>query len=149
MSPFTFRIHKPSPSEKKRLRACGMPFSRLKIFAAEEISGQSGFSIERSRVLKALSELQELRSVGPSLATKMIMLGCDSVASLENSNPSEMYHKLCDILGRRIDPCVEDVFRCAVAQSKYPNMDEQFGDWWHWTDQRGRADVPYPKEFQE
>lgn len=135
---------KPSGEELALLRKHGLSFVKLRAYEARDVAGATGITHERCRVLKALSEFQGLRSVGPSLSSKMVLLGYLSLEALAQADPSAMYKTFCTLVGRRVDPCVEDVFRCAVAQARYPDMDSEYGDWWNWTEHRGRSDVPHP-----
>ena len=87
----------------------------------------------------ALKELQTLASVGPKMAVKIYELGYPSIQSLQTADPTEMYLTYCKKVGGYADPCVEDVFRCAVAQAINPQLVKQAKNWWYWTPQRGKA----------
>jgi hypothetical protein len=45
---------------------------------------------------------------------------------------------MCRHTKSRQDPCVEDAFRCAIAQAKNPKLPAKMRDWWQWTSVRGR-----------
>lgn len=64
------------------------------------------------------------------------LLGVRSVSDLARRNPDALYLRLCDLTGVRQDPCVLDVFRCAVAQAKDPNLPADQCNWWWWSQQR-------------
>lgn len=115
----------------------------LSVEAAAALTGLDARLLERVR---GYLDLQRLRSVGPSLAAQIMVAGCGCRADLAEADPAALYGLLCARLGRRVDPCVEDVFRCAVAQVRYPDMPAAYADWWAWTGQRGRSAVPRPPE---
>ena len=131
--------------ERERLRAAGFSKADIGIYQPAEIARRSGLSEERCAVLLALSQLQSLRSVGPKLAGKLVLLGIRSICDLNDLDPHALYRRFEVLSGTRIDPCVEDVFRCAVAQARYPDLPEACKNWWFWTGQRGRSDVPDPR----
>lgn len=61
------------------------------------------------------------------------LLGVKSVADLARRSPEKLYLTLCDTTGTRQDPCVLDVFRCAVAQAKDPELPAEQRNWWYWS----------------
>jgi hypothetical protein len=85
--------------------------------------------------------LANLRSVGPATIDDLHQLGVTSVDDLANQNAHEMYERLCSITNARQDPCVLDVFSCAIAQAKDPDLPAEQRDWWWWSGKRtgGRA----------
>ena len=101
------------------------------------------FEKERCKLLIALSQLQNLASVGPSMASKLYNLGFTNIEKLKNANPVAMVKAYEQQIGRPVDPCVEDVFRCAIAQSKYINLTTEAKNWWYWTKERGNTAVKY------
>jgi hypothetical protein len=64
-----------------------------------------------------------------------------SIDDLSGANPKEMYERFSDIAGQRTDPCVEDVFSCAVAQAQDPELPDEMRQWWMWKEQRGLPQV--------
>lgn len=87
----------------------------------------------------AIKELTQLGSVGPKMAVKIYQLGFATIESLKNADPYDMYLRYSDKVGGYADPCVEDVFRCAVAQATYKNLPRNLKKWWSWAPQRGKA----------
>lgn len=85
--------------------------------------------------------LTELRGVGPSIAADLNQLGIFTVDQLAASDGRELYDRLCALTGMRQDPCVEDTFVCAVAQSRDPQLPAEQKNWWYWSRLRKR-DVP-------
>ncbi|MBI4867512.1 MAG: hypothetical protein HY816_11225 [Candidatus Wallbacteria bacterium] len=84
-------------------------------------------------------ELGELKSVGKATLGDLRRLGVTTVNELARRDPKEMYDELCRLTGVRHDPCCEDVFACAVAQARDPELPEEQRDWWFWSRQRRTA----------
>lgn len=84
-------------------------------------------------------ELQDLSGVGPAMMKDFKMLGIKSVAQLAKQNPQNLYDKLCALTGQRQDPCVLDVFVCAVEQAKDPELPLAQRQWWYWSRKRKAA----------
>ncbi|MBK7141816.1 MAG: TfoX/Sxy family DNA transformation protein [bacterium] len=78
-------------------------------------------------------QLKDLRSVGPAMLEDFQKLGITSVAQLKSKNAQKLYDQLCKIAGQRMDPCVLDVFSCAIAQAKDPQLPAEQTDWWFWS----------------
>ena len=68
------------------------------------------------------------------------LLGVRSVGELARENPDELYARLSRLTDRSQDICVLDVFRCAVAQARDPQLPLDQCQWWWWSRQR-RAGV--------
>jgi hypothetical protein len=62
-----------------------------------------------------------------------LRLGIRSVAELASADPEELNTRLEAITGKRMDPCVLDVFHCAVAQARDPQLPAEKCDWWYWS----------------
>jgi len=77
-------------------------------------------------------ELQELPSIGPSMAADLRRLGVKSVKDLARRDPERLYRRLCEITGARQDPCVLYTFRCAVYAARTPRPQPELLKWWHW-----------------
>ncbi len=67
-------------------------------------------------------KLEDLVSVGRTI--------CRDFAKHE---PDNLYRKLCRKVGTRLDPCVLDTFRAAVAQARDPKLPLQKCRWWYWS----------------
>jgi hypothetical protein len=80
--------------------------------------------------------LAGLRSVGPATRRDLDLLGVRTLASLAAADPQELYDRLCALTGQRHDPCVLDVFACAVAQARDPYLPGALRDWFAWTPHR-------------
>jgi len=81
-------------------------------------------------------QLKDLAGVGPATLKDFAQLGVHSVPELAESDGTELYKRLCDLTGLRHDPCCLDVFRCAVAQARDPNLPKEQRNWWYWSQAR-------------
>jgi len=129
------------PEEKAALRKAKIPLRHLAQYTAAQITDISGLPLDRSEYLLALSHFQSLGSIGPNSAQYLWDLGYRNIGQLKSANPCKMYGYFSNIVGQKVDPCVEDVFRCAVAQAKFPDLPEEKKQWWTWSNQRGLPDV--------
>lgn len=89
-------------------------------------------------------DLQTIPGVGPSIAGDLTELGIRRVRDLEGRDPNELYERLSERRGVRMDPCVLYVFRCAVhyaethaAEAGRPDgelagTDSELLKWWNW-----------------
>ena len=134
--------------EKRLLRRAGVNVMDLPRFGASELSLLTGIPLGRCKKLLALSTFQELRSVGPSAAEDLWALGYSSIEALRGADPVGMYERLNRMAGKRLDPCVEDVLRCAVAQAICPDLPQPYMDWWVWRNQRGQHYVRLPEPLE-
>lgn len=81
-----------------------------------------------------LKELQVIPGVGGKTAEDIWELGIRSVADLKGKDPEELYLRLCDNAGMKIDRCMLYVFRCAVYYASNEEHDPQLLKWWSWKD---------------
>ena len=86
--------------------------------------------------MSAARQLRDLRGIGKAMLKDFEQLGIASVSQLARANPDRLYTRLCEIRMTRMDPCVLDTFRCAVAQAKDPNLPREQCDWWYWSRKR-------------
>jgi len=84
-------------------------------------------------------ELETIPGVGPSIARDLHELGVHRVADLRGADPEELYGALCAARGRRVDPCVLYVFRCAVYYADRRRHDPELLRWWNWKDRPYRT----------
>ncbi len=81
---------------------------------------------------ETVSRLDALPNVGKAIAADLQRIGIKHPKNLIGKEPLELYKSLCDVTGRRQDPCVVDVFMSIVAFM-------EGGDplpWWAFTDER-------------
>ena len=89
-------------------------------------------------------DLQTIPGVGPSIARDLTGLGIGRVRDLEGRDPNELYERLSEQRGVRMDPCVLYVFRCAVYYAEthaaetgrpdreLPSSERELLKWWNW-----------------
>ena len=84
--------------------------------------------------VRDLARLQDIPNVGPSIAADLRLLGITVPADLPARDPYAMYDELCQLTGKRHDPCLLDSFIAAVrfmeGGPKKP--------WWKYTAERKR-----------
>jgi len=86
--------------------------------------------------MPAARSLASLRSVGRATLDDFRVLGVSSLEELAKCDPQNLYDRLCVITKTRQDPCVLDVFHCAVAQARNPRLPAAQKDWWWWSRRR-------------
>jgi len=83
----------------------------------------------------AITDLEEIPNVGPSIAAHLRLIGISSPQDLLGKDPYKMYDGLCHATGVRHDPCVIDVFIAAVRFM----AGEPSKPWWKYTPERKRT----------
>ena len=131
--------------ERVALRSHRLTVSCLRSMDPVALSVTCGFPIKRAEYLVAMVQFQGLDSVGPASAQDLWDVGCRSLPDLAKRDPLELYETLCRRTGIRLDPCVEDVLRCAVAQVRFPDLPDECRNWWYWIPQRGRHHIDLKK----
>ena len=86
------------------------------------------------RAPRVKSELEEIPSVGASIAQDLISMGITRVAQLKGRSPEALFKKLRDMTGGYQDPCVLYTFRCAVYYASNAKHDPEKLKWWNWKD---------------
>ncbi|HEX4633740.1 MAG TPA: helix-hairpin-helix domain-containing protein [Gemmatimonadales bacterium] len=81
------------------------------------------------------AHLEDLPNVGPSLAADLRRVGVNRPRDLKGRKPIALYHALCEVSGRRQDPCVLDVFMSAVRYVEGAPA----RPWWRYTAERKRT----------
>jgi hypothetical protein len=127
--------------ERSRLRRTSIRHADLVRILPVDLAKQTNLDFKRCEEIVGLARLQALSSVGPSIAADLWELGYHQVSSLAKAKPKQMYSALCQLTGHRVDPCVEDVFRCAVAQTRHQRLPNEANNWWYWTPFRGTDKV--------
>ena len=94
-------------------------------------------AIKRSDLTDAERDLTGLPNVGPAIARLLSQLGIEGPDDLIGSDPDEMYDRLCKQLGKRLDPCVRDVFQAVIhfSEGGPPRP------WWEFTPDRKARDA--------
>ncbi|HEY1255103.1 MAG TPA: helix-hairpin-helix domain-containing protein [Terracidiphilus sp.] len=78
-------------------------------------------------------QLKELSGVGHATIADLRLLGVQSVGELALQDGKELYDKLCQRTGKIHDICALDVFRCAIAQARDPELPIEQRNWWYWS----------------
>ncbi len=129
-----------SKRERQVLKRTRLSLAELSQMSPESLvkATNGGISRRRSKRLVGSAKLQQLASIGPACADDLLLLGIDCVEKLVGQHPTRLFEQLNQRTGVRHDPCVEDVFRCAIAQAEQPDLPEALGQWWMWTPLRGK-----------
>jgi len=80
-----------------------------------------------------MRELKDLISIGKATLDDFNLLGIHKVSDLKRQKAKELYQKLCDLRGIRLDPCCEDVFRAAIEQARSTKLPKEKCQWWYWS----------------
>lgn len=86
--------------------------------------------------MKPDRKLGDLHGIGKAMLGDFEVLGVKSVEDLATRDGLKLYRTLEKKTGTRQDPCVLDVFRCAVAQAKDPQLAREQCNWWWWSRER-------------
>ncbi|HEY3440142.1 MAG TPA: helix-hairpin-helix domain-containing protein [Paludibaculum sp.] len=78
-------------------------------------------------------KLADLAGIGKAFLKDFESLGIRNVDQLKKQDGRLLYQRLCELTGRRQDPCVEDTLVCAVAQARDPNLPAEQRLWWYWS----------------
>jgi len=81
--------------------------------------------------------LEQLPNIGPSLAADLRSLGMRVPQDLVGQDAVALYRRLCQLTGRRQDPCVLDTF---LAATDFMAGSEP-RPWWSYTAERKRRFV--------
>lgn len=128
-------------SELALFRKIGFFKKNLHEAEPEGLSKASEVAFDRCQDLIYYAVLLNLRSVGPSIADMIWQVGIRSLEALKAANPVQMCETFEEVRAAKPDPCVEDTFRCAIAQVKYPDLADSCKDWWIWGEDRGDKEV--------
>jgi nucleotidyltransferase/DNA polymerase involved in DNA repair len=82
-----------------------------------------------TEVRKAPASLAKLRNVGRAALADFRLLGIASVGELAAQDADALYLRLCEVTGKRHDPCARDVFAATIHEAKTG----QPLDWWAFT----------------
>ncbi|MEE9207331.1 MAG: helix-hairpin-helix domain-containing protein [Gemmatimonadota bacterium] len=86
------------------------------------------------KVRTGVSRFEDIPNVGPATSGDFDRLGIATPEDLPGRNPYGMYDDLCKAMGKRLDPCVIDVFISAVRFME----GEPPQNWWYYTEERKR-----------
>jgi hypothetical protein len=139
-----------SPAERRALARARLTTCELGDLSGEEVFRRTEGAIapDRAEEIAALASFQRLGSVGLECARDFVKLGFSRRDELKGRDPVELYRRMCAITSTRQDPCVEDVFRCAIAQVDHADLPEEFRAWHRWTPLRGEAREALPDTWR-
>ena len=81
---------------------------------------------------ETVTGLDAIPNIGKSIAKELRLIGIEHPKQLVGKSPFELYDRLCHKTGKRVDPCVIDVFMAAVdfMEGGEPKP------WWKFTERR-------------
>src|SRR5262249_54781229 len=128
-----------SPLERRALARAKLTTSELGDLSGEDVfrRTQGAIAPDRAEEIAALAAFQRLGSIGLECARDLVKLGLRRRDDLKGRDAIELYRSLCAMTNTRQDPCVEDVFRCAIAQVDHADLPEHLRAWHRWTPVRG------------
>ena len=77
-------------------------------------------------------DLRALPNVGPAIARMLTRLGIGQAADLRGRDPEQLFLRLCEIDGRRHDPCVLDTLTAVIDHANGAPA----RPWWHYSRRR-------------
>ena len=86
----------------------------------------------KARTAAECEHLEQLPNIGPSIAGDLRQIGVHHPAELKGADAMALYKRLCEVTGKRHDPCVLDTF---IAATDFMGGGEP-RPWWAYTAQR-------------
>lgn len=83
-----------------------------------------------------MSDLRLVPGIGAKKEKELMELGYDSLESLKNADPDDLYFRACVKNSGQLDKCVLYAFRCAVAFANDPAPDPAKYRWWFFCDKK-------------
>jgi hypothetical protein len=75
------------------------------------------------------NDLRALPNIGPAMARTLTRLGIHQAQGLRGQDAERLYQRLCDLDGRRHDPCVLDTLTAVVDYADGAPA----RPWWHYS----------------
>ena len=137
-----------SENERKNLRTNKIKKSDILEYASDEIAVLLNVSEVRAKEIYALTDFQQIPSIGIEFAKDLIFLGYYNIEELNGTNGAELTDHYEKKKGYKTDPCVEDQFRLAVA---FATNKDYSKNWWNFTNERKefRNEFGYPTDRPE
>lgn len=79
-----------------------------------------------------IKNFQDIPNIGKAMEQDFILLGIRTPAGLIGRDPYQLYRELCQLTGKRQDPCVIDTFISAVRYMEGGPAKK----WWEFTAER-------------
>ena len=81
------------------------------------------------------NDLRALPNIGPAIAKMLMRLGIERQDDLRGKTGDELYRRLCELDGRKHDPCLLDTFVAAVDHANGASV----RPWWFYSRLRKAA----------
>jgi len=120
-------------AERKKLRAANIRIKEIHHHNVNELKSLLQVSKIRAAELFALSEFQNLPSVGIRFAYDLIFMGFYSLKQLKGKDGAKLTDQFEYQKGVWTDPCVEDQFRLVAHYARHPDSHK---NWWDFTAER-------------
>lgn len=82
-----------------------------------------------------IEDLRKIPNIGSATIRYLNILGINTPFELIGQSPYSMYTDLCEIMGKKFDPCLADTFIAAVKYMEGAPPKK----WWYYTDERKRT----------
>jgi Pathogenicity locus len=111
------------------------------VFNSTDRSAPSAFATMRppkalpprkARHAAECQQLEQLPNIGPSIAGDLRLIGVQHPQALADADAMQLYQRLCQLTGKRHDPCVLDTFMAAIDFMHGADPKP----WWLYTAQR-------------
>jgi hypothetical protein len=86
----------------------------------------------KARHAAECQQLEQLPNIGPSIAGDLRLIGIQLPQALVEADAMQLYRRLCQLTGKRHDPCVLDTFMAAIDFMRGADPKP----WWLYTAQR-------------
>jgi ATP/maltotriose-dependent transcriptional regulator MalT len=86
----------------------------------------------KARSAAECQQLEQLPNIGPSIAGDLRLIGIQHPQALASADAMQLYKTLCQVTGKRHDPCVLDTFMAACDFMRGADAKP----WWTYTAQR-------------
>ncbi|SEP99197.1 helix-hairpin-helix domain-containing protein [Piscibacillus halophilus] len=120
--------------ERQKLRMAKIRLGDLHLIRPEELAKAIQVTLERAKYITGLAIFQQIPSIGYRMAYNLVhYLNIYSLKEIKDYDPAYLFDWFEEIVGERIDPCVEDQIRCVIHHANNPGSDKQ---WFDFTEQR-------------
>lgn len=134
-----------SVAERSGLRKNKIKKSAILDYAPDELELLLNISEARAREIYALTDFQQIPTIGIEFAKDLVFLGYYSIDDLKGKDGAELTDQFEKKKGYKTDPCVEDQFRLVVDFAEKRDYSKK---WWDFTNDRKkfRAEFGYPND---
>lgn len=119
---------------KSHVRVC---LKDLKSWEASDLHSKTGINLDKCQQLISMSIFQTMHGISQEASLDLWHLGFKTLDEVSSAEPNNLYKRMNEKTGSVQDPCVEDTFRGAIAQSYALTkhnwvMPSEKAQWWHW-----------------